>query len=50
MKRVVEAEMAAKEEVVRELRAQVAREIGRSDILARELAEARQPWWRRLLG
>lgn len=49
-KRVVEAEMAAKEEVVRELRAQVAREIGRSDILARELAEARQPWWRRLLG
>ncbi|MFZ1428738.1 MAG: hypothetical protein WAS21_18440 [Geminicoccaceae bacterium] len=49
-KRVVEAEMAAKEEVVLELRAQVAREIGRSDSLARELAEARHPWWRRLLG
>lgn len=49
-KRVVEAEMAAKEEVVLELRAQVAREIDRSDSLARELAEARHPWWRRLFG
>lgn len=49
-KRVVEAEMAAKEDVVVELRAQLAREIARGDTLARELADARQPWWRRLLG
>ena len=37
-KRVVEAELAAKDEVVRELRAQVAREIERGDALAKELA------------
>lgn len=48
--RVVEAELAAKDEVVRELRAQVAREISRGDALAEALAEARQPWWRRLVG
>ena len=49
-KRIVEAELAAKDEVVAELRAQVAREVARSDALASELALARRPWWRRVLG
>jgi predicted RNase H-like nuclease (RuvC/YqgF family) len=47
-KRVVEAELAAREEVLAELRTQVAREATRGDALGAELAELRQPWWRRL--
>jgi hypothetical protein len=50
-KRVAVAEIAAAQaahaQVVQELRAQVAREIARSDALA---AELRRPWWRKLLG
>ncbi|MFL5337760.1 MAG: hypothetical protein ACJ8H8_32475 [Geminicoccaceae bacterium] len=46
-KRVVEAELAAKEEVLAELRAQVAREVARGDAL---LAGLRRPWWQRLWG
>ena len=38
-KRVVEAELAAKDEVLRELRAQVAREIDRAAAIAVELVE-----------
>ena len=49
-KRVVEAEIAARDEVVAELRGQVAREVARGDALAAELALMRRPWWRRLLG
>lgn len=49
-KRVVEAEIAAKDEILLELRAQVAREIARGGALALELAALRRPWWRRLLG
>jgi hypothetical protein len=48
-KRVVEAELAAKDEVLRELRAQVAREIDRAAAIAVQLVESRRPWWRRLL-
>jgi hypothetical protein len=44
------AEVAAKDAVVAELRAQVDREIARGDALAAQLAEARRPWWRRLIG
>ena len=49
-KRVVEAELAAREEVLSELRAQVRREVDRGEALATELAEMRRPWWRRLWG
>jgi hypothetical protein len=49
-KRVVEAELAAKDEVLGGLRAQVAREIARGDQLTAELALLRRPWWRRLWG
>ena len=49
-KRVVEAEIAARDEVVAELRGQLAREVARGDALAAELALMRRPWWRRLLG
>lgn len=47
--RIVEAELAAKDEIVAELRGQVVREIGRGDALAASLADARLPWWRRVL-
>ncbi len=47
-KRVVEVELSAREQVLQELRAQVAREVARGDALAVELAELRRPWWRRL--
>ena len=49
-KRVVEAELAAKDEVLGELRSQVAREVARGEQLAAELALLRRPWWRRLWG
>lgn len=49
-KRVVEAELAAKDEVLSELRSQVAREVARGEQLAAELALLRRPWWRRLWG
>lgn len=49
-KRVVEAEIAAKDEILLELRAQMARELVRGDALLLELAALRRPWWRRLLG
>lgn len=47
-KRVVEAELAAREEVLALLRGQVAREAARGDALTAELALLRRPWWRRL--
>jgi hypothetical protein len=49
-KRIVEVEIAAKDEVLLELRAQLAREIARGDAVALELVALRRPWWRRLLG
>jgi len=49
-KRVVEVEIAAKEEVLLELRAQIAREVARGDTLVGELAALRRPWWQRVFG
>jgi hypothetical protein len=48
--RVAAAEIAAKNAVLTELRAQIEREIARGDEMAAELAEARKPFWRRWIG
>jgi hypothetical protein len=48
--RLAAAEIAARDAVLAELRAQVEREIARGDALADQLAEARRPWWRRWIG
>jgi hypothetical protein len=44
-----EERAAGKDAVLAELRAQIDREIARGNALAAELAEARRPWWRRML-